>query len=93
LPSKPVLENHLIDYLPAKDASPSKKMLAVVIKFLVAHHPAATIGPHDLFLLKGTLLWFYSWPKPEPLPKIRSWEVPTHSSLGLCELSLSLWAS
>jgi len=49
-------------------------MLAMAIKFLGAHHSPATIAPHNLFLLKGAPLWLYSWPKPEPRPKIRSRE-------------------
>jgi hypothetical protein len=68
-------------------------MLAMSVKFLVGHKTAATIAPHDLSLLKEAVLWLYSWLKPEPLSKIRSWEVPMNSSLGLCELSLSLWSS
>jgi hypothetical protein len=51
------------------------------IKFLVAHHPPETIAPHDLSLLKRTPLWLYSWPKPEPRPKIRSREAKSQPAV------------
>jgi hypothetical protein len=52
-PHKPVFKDDLVDDLAAYDAPPSKKMLAISIKFFVNHDSSAPIAPHDILLLAG----------------------------------------
>jgi len=51
LADTPVLQNHLVDDLSANNASPSKKVLTISIKLFINHHPAASMAPHNFYLL------------------------------------------
>jgi hypothetical protein len=50
-PSKSVLEDDPINDLPAKDASPSEKILGLTVEFFVRHRPSATVTFHSSHLL------------------------------------------
>jgi hypothetical protein len=42
----PVHQNYRVNYLPARDALPTPKMLAITIKFFIDHYSITSITPH-----------------------------------------------
>jgi len=44
-----VLQNHRVNNLSTKDASPSEKFFAVPVEFFVGHGPTAPLASHSFF--------------------------------------------
>ncbi len=47
-----ILQNHLINDLPTRDASPSQKVLVGTVKSLIDHHTTTAMTPHTKLLKK-----------------------------------------
>jgi hypothetical protein len=42
-----VLHDHSVNYLPTEDTFPPEEIFAMTVKFLIDHHSATAITPHN----------------------------------------------